>query len=64
MSDFFRQAKERLVGGTSVADEHLQRLSLKYLQPEQKYMRGKSKDTEVVSSLDNSPGGKDAFVEQ
>ncbi|GAV54569.1 hypothetical protein ZYGR_0AN00370 [Zygosaccharomyces rouxii] len=64
MSDFFRHAKEKLVGGTNVADEHLQRLSSKYLQPEQDYIQGNSKNTEALDNLVSTAAGKSTAAEQ
>ncbi|SJM81731.1 uncharacterized protein ZBIST_0089 [Zygosaccharomyces bailii] len=51
MSDFFRHAKEKLVGDTNVPDEHLQRLSSKYLLPEQDAQKIKSKNSESLDSV-------------
>lgn len=64
MSEFFRHAKEKLVGGTNVADEHLQRLSSKYLQPEQDYIQRKSKNTETLDNLVSTAAGKGTTTEQ
>ncbi|GAV49656.1 hypothetical protein ZYGR_0P03020 [Zygosaccharomyces rouxii] len=64
MSDFFRHAKEKLVGGTNVADEHLQRLTSKYLQPEQDYMQSKSRNTEALDNLVSVAAGKSTATEQ
>lgn len=51
MSDFFRHAKEKLVGDTNVPDEHLQRLSSKYLLPEQNAQKTNSKNSESLDSV-------------
>lgn len=60
MSDFFRHAKEKLVGDTNVPDEHLQRLASKYLMPEQKAQQNKSKGGEALESVVGAAGMRKA----
>lgn len=60
MSDFFRHAKEKLIGETNVADEHLKRLSSKYLQPDQDRGQNKCKNTEALDNMVGVAGKKAA----
>lgn len=51
MSDFFRQAKDKLTGDTNVANDHLKKLSSKYLHDEGDEEEKKAKNNEAYSKL-------------
>lgn len=51
MSDFFRQAKDKLTGDTNVANDHLKKLSSKYLHDEADAEEKKAKNNEAYSKL-------------
>lgn len=51
MSDFFKQARDKLTGDTNVANEHLKKLSSKYQPTEEELRQSREHNEQTYSPL-------------
>ncbi|QLL32880.1 hypothetical protein HG536_0D04020 [Torulaspora globosa] len=51
MSDFFKQAKDKLTGDTNVANEHLKKLSSKYQPTAEEQLQTRERNEQAYSTL-------------